>query len=83
MRALQPGAARYDVRMGDVGKVLLVCGLVLAAAGALMMLTGRTPIGRLPGDIVWRKGNTTVYVPILTSIVLSVVLTLVLWLVRR
>jgi hypothetical protein len=69
--------------VADIGKVLLVCGLVLAAAGALMMLTGRTFIGRLPGDIVWRKGNTTVYLPIMTSIVLSIVLTLVLWLVRR
>jgi hypothetical protein len=69
--------------MGDMGKVLLVLGLVIAAAGALMMFTGKAPVGRLPGDIVWRRGNTTVYLPVVTSIVLSIVLTLVLWLVRR
>jgi Protein of unknown function (DUF2905) len=68
----------------DIGKVLLVLGLVTAAVGALMLLGGRVPfIGRLPGDLSWRKGNVTVYVPLMTSVLVSLLLTLVLWLVRR
>jgi hypothetical protein len=68
----------------DIGKVLLVLGLATAAVGALMLLGGRLPfLGRLPGDLSWRKGNVTVYVPLMTSVLVSLLLTLVLWLVRR
>ena len=74
----------YDGGVNDIGKVLLVVGLVLAGIGALVMLGGgRVPLGRLPGDIVWRKGGTSVYFPIVTCIIVSAVLTLILWLVRR
>lgn len=70
--------------MGDIGKLLLIAGLALAAVGLLVMLSGRVPfLGRLPGDITWRKGNTTVYFPIVTCIILSLLLTLVLSLFRR
>ena len=69
--------------MGDIGRILLVTGLVLAALGALLMFSGRVPLGRLPGDIVWRKGGTTVYFPIVTCIILSLLLTLVFSLFRR
>lgn len=49
------------------------------------MWLGRTgiPIGRLPGDIVYRGMNTTVYFPIVMSILLSVLLTLVLYVIGR
>ena len=65
--------------------MLLVLGLILAIGGVVLMLFGRThlPVGRLPGDIVYRGKNTVVYFPIATSILLSVILTLVLWLVGR
>ena len=70
--------------MGDLGKLLLIAGLALAAVGLLVMLSGRVPfLGRLPGDITWRKGNTTVYFPIVTCIIVSLLLTLVLSLFRR
>ncbi|HET8646512.1 MAG TPA: DUF2905 domain-containing protein [Vicinamibacteria bacterium] len=70
--------------MGDVGRMLLVLGLVIAAVGAVMMLSGRVPwLGRLPGDLSWRKGNVTVHVPVMTSILVSILLTVLLWLVRR
>jgi uncharacterized protein HemY len=64
-----------------MGKVLVVAGLLIAGIGIVMMLG--FPLGRLPGDLVYRRGGTTVYVPIATSIVLSIVLTLVLMFVRR
>jgi hypothetical protein len=67
----------------DLGRLLLVAGLVLAAVGALLMLTGKVPLGRLPGDIVYRNGNTTFYFPIVTCIVVSVVLTLLFRLLNR
>ncbi|HSP13907.1 MAG TPA: DUF2905 domain-containing protein [Thermoanaerobaculia bacterium] len=39
--------------------------------------------GRLPGDFVYRRGNFTLYVPLMTSILLSIALTVILWLFRR
>ena len=57
---------------------MLVLGLVLVAAGRINL-----PIGRLPGDIVYRGKHTTFYFPLATSIILSIVLSLVLYLVNR
>jgi len=68
----------------DIGKLLLVFGLVIAAAGAVLVFAGRVPwIGRLPGDIYIERGNWTFYFPLATSLLLSVVLTVVFWLLGR
>jgi len=68
----------------DIGKVLVVLGLVIALAGVVLLLAGRVPwIGRLPGDIHVERGNWTFYFPLGTSIVLSVILTLLFWLFGR
>lgn len=64
-----------------MGKILILAGLVLAAVGALIHFG--VPLGRLPGDVVLRRGGFTLYVPIVTSIVVSLVLTLLFALVRR
>jgi hypothetical protein len=64
-----------------MGKLLVIGGLLLAALGALMI--AGVPIGRLPGDFVYRRGNATFYFPLVTSIVLSVLLTLLFALFRR
>lgn len=70
--------------MNDVGRLLVVFGLVIVAAGVLLLLVGRVPwLGRLPGDIHVQRGNWTFYVPLGTSILLSLVLSLVLWLIAR
>ena len=71
--------------MSELGKVLVVAGAVLLIAGVAFILLGKAnlPIGRLPGDIVYRGKNTTVYFPLATSILLSVVLTLVLYVIGR
>jgi len=55
------------------------------AVGVVIVLLGRSgvPVGRLPGDIVYRGKNTTVYFPIVTSIVLSVVVSIVLYVIGR
>jgi hypothetical protein len=68
----------------DLGRLLIVLGIVIALVGVVLVAAGRLPwVGRLPGDIHLQRGNWTFYFPLGTSIVLSVVLTLVLWLVGR
>lgn len=71
--------------MTEIGKMLLFFGLVLAAIGLALVLLGRTnlPIGRLPGDIVYRGKNTTVYFPLVTSILLSVVLSVIFYVIGK
>jgi hypothetical protein len=71
--------------MAELGKLLIVGGLILMVAGVAVVLLGRSgiPFGRLPGDIVYRGKNTVIYFPLATSVVLSVVLTLVLYLIGR
>jgi hypothetical protein len=71
--------------MTDLGKLLVIVGGVMVLAGTGLILLGRTgiPLGKLPGDIVYRGKNSTVYFPLATSIVLSAVLTLVLWLLGK
>jgi Protein of unknown function (DUF2905) len=66
--------------MQDIGRLVLVFGVLLAVIGGALMLFGRF---HLPGDLTFRSGNVTVYVPIATSIILSIVLTVALNLVFR
>ena len=65
--------------------MLVVLGLVAVALGLVFVLTGRTnlPLGRLPGDIIYRGKHTTFYFPLATSIVLSVLLSLLFYLFGR
>jgi len=69
--------------MSDLGKLLMVFGAVLVAAGVLLTFAGRMnlPLGRLPGDLVYRGKNTVFYFPLATSILVSIVLSLVFYLV--
>jgi len=70
--------------MSEVGKLLIACGLLIAAIGLVVVLAGRLPwIGRLPGDIYVQRGNFTFYFPLATSILVSVVLTLIFWFIGR
>ena len=71
--------------MSDLGKMLVLAGAVVIVAGIALMLVGRAniPLGRLPGDIVYRGKNTTFYFPLATSILISMVLSVVLYLIGR
>ena len=64
-----------------MGRSLVILGLVIAAIGLVVM--AGLPLGRLPGDIIWRRGQTTVYLPVVTCLVVSVVLSLILAIFRR
>ena len=71
--------------MADLGKLLLVVGIVIALLGAVLIFSGKLnlPIGRLPGDIYYRGKNTTFYFPLATSILLSIILSLIFWLIGK
>lgn len=71
--------------MNDLGKFLILAGTLLLAAGAIVLLLARLhlPLGRLPGDIVYRGKNSTIYFPLATSIVLSIVLSIVMYALSR
>jgi hypothetical protein len=71
--------------MSELGKGLIWFGAILVVIGLLLVAGGRIhlPIGRLPGDIVYRGKNTTFYFPLVTSILLSIVLSLIFYLVGK
>ena len=70
--------------MRELGKFLLVAGVIAIGAGALLLYSGKLPfrLGHLPGDLAYRGRHGNFYFPIITCIVLSVVLTLILWIVN-
>lgn len=66
-----------------MARFLIITGLVLLVAGLLWPYVAKLGLGRLPGDVVFTRGHTTIYVPIMTSIILSIVLSAMLWLMGR
>ncbi|MCM3742215.1 DUF2905 domain-containing protein [Oceanobacillus luteolus] len=62
----------------NIGKLLIVTGIVFIIIGLLWRF-----IGKLPGDIQFKTGNVTVYFPIVTSIVVSIILTIVFYFISR
>jgi hypothetical protein len=71
------------VGLEGVGKLLLGAAVVLVVLGGLFLLLGRLGMDRLPGDLIFRRGNATFYFPIGIMILISVVGTIVLNLVFR
>jgi formate hydrogenlyase subunit 3/multisubunit Na+/H+ antiporter MnhD subunit len=69
----------------EIGKLLLIFGLVLAAAGLLLTLGPKLPfrIGRLPGDFNLKRDNFTFYFPLATGLLLSVVVSFLFWFFGR
>jgi len=73
--------------LSGAGRLLLISGLVLSAVGALLILAPRLPgwdrLGQFPGDLVVERGPVTIFIPIVSSLVISVLLTIVLNLILR
>ena len=70
--------------MNDLGKLLVIAGLLIAVVGALMWSGfGKGWFGRLPGDIHYTRGNFSFHFPIVTCLAISLLLTLILWLFRK
>jgi len=68
-------------------KMILVLGIILVGIGLIMLFLPKIPgfnrLGRLPGDIVFKKGNVTFYFPLVTSVIISIILTLIFSFFRR
>jgi hypothetical protein len=70
--------------VNELGRLLIVLGVVIALLGVTLTLVGRVPgLGRLPGDIVIERGNFRFYLPLATSLLISLALSLLLWLLGR
>ena len=70
--------------MPDLGKLLVIIGLLIATIGALLWTgLGRGWLGRLPGDIHYKSDNFSFHFPLVTCLLISVILSLILWLFRK
>ncbi len=70
--------------MNDLGKALIVAGLILTGVGVLIWSgIGKGWLGRLPGDIHYTKGDFSFHFPIVTCLLISLILTVVVWLFRK
>ncbi|HOU36157.1 MAG TPA: DUF2905 domain-containing protein [Candidatus Omnitrophota bacterium] len=70
--------------MHEIGRILITLGLVLAAAGAFLLLAHKVPwLGHLPGDIVIRRKNVFIYFPLATSLIISIILSVLFWVWSR
>ncbi|GLI53418.1 DUF2905 domain-containing protein [Thermodesulfovibrio yellowstonii] len=70
--------------MNEIGKFLILIGIITIIIGLILMLTGKIPfIGRIPGDIVIERKNFIFYFPLGTSILLSIIISLIFYLLSR
>ncbi len=67
----------------NIGRVLLTIGIVIAVAGLILIVLDRFGMGRLPGDILIKRENLTIFFPITTMIIISIILTTLINLMRR
>lgn len=69
--------------MNDIPKLLIAAGVVLIVIGLVWWIGGKWfSLGRLPGDVVYEKGNVKFYFPLMTCIIISVVLSLIMYVLR-
>jgi hypothetical protein len=71
--------------MAETGRLLVMLGVALVVIGGIVILLGRTgfPLGRLPGDFLYRGKNSAFYFPLASSILVSIVLSVVLYMIGR
>jgi hypothetical protein len=66
-----------------MSRTLVIIGLAIIATGLLWPWLSRLGFGRLPGDIVIERENFTLYLPLMTGLIISAILSLLLWLFGR
>jgi uncharacterized protein HemY len=70
--------------MGEMARTLVLIGAVLIVVGLVMLAVPRLPfLGKLPGDILIKKNNFTLYFPLATSVVISIIISLVLYFINK
>ena len=79
-------ASVFIPMLPSLGKFLITVGVIFVAVGIALLFSERLSflrMGRLPGDVIYRRGNFTFYFPVVTSILLSLILTLLFWFLGR
>ncbi len=66
-----------------MGCFMIALSLILIIAGIITLYLGKLDIGRLPGDILLKRGNITFYFPIISCLILSIIISFILWFIRR
>ncbi len=70
--------------MTDIGKMLIFFGMLMIGIGIVLVFFSKIPfIGKLPGDIVIKRGNFTFIFPLATSLLISVIITFFLWVFKK
>ena len=70
--------------MSEIGKILLILGGIIIIIGLVLVFSHHIPfLGKLPGDIVVKKGNFSFYFPLVTFLIISIVLTIIINVVLR
>ncbi len=70
--------------MSELGRFMIVIGVILVIVGVVFLVAPKLPwLGRLPGDISYKRGNFSFYFPLGTCILISVILTLIMYLLRK
>ncbi|MGB9720959.1 MAG: DUF2905 domain-containing protein [bacterium] len=69
--------------MTNLGKFLILCGIIFVITGFLFLLFPKFPIFRLPGDIVIKRQNFSFYFPVISSILISVILSILFGFIFR
>jgi hypothetical protein len=66
----------------QIGKWLIITGLIITLLGVLFVLLGRVGLFKLPGDLQLGSKNWRIYIPVASCVIISVILTLILWLIN-
>lgn len=70
--------------MSDIGRLLIFFGLIIVGAGIVFLVFDKIPgFGKLPGDILIKRENFTVYFPVMTCISISIIISIILWLLNK
>ncbi len=69
--------------MNELGKFFILLGILIILIGIAITLAPKLPTWKLPGDILIRRDNTTIYIPIATSLIISLILTLIINILLR
>ena len=71
--------------MNGLGRALITVGLILLGAGLVVVFVPKLPtwLGRLPGDITFKRGNFSFYFPLATCLLISAILSFIMWLLRK
>jgi len=69
--------------MNEFGKLLFICGMIIAGIGLLLWFGIGKDLGRLPGDVHFNRGNFSLHFPIVTCLLISVAISILLWLIRK